>query len=77
MDVVTGFALSHICILDLLNPGCSAALAWLQLTLQVSLLLVLTTTAGVLFKARIRDRVGARLRLVFAALAEDGRNGRA
>ena len=75
--VVAGYAVSHIVILTLLHlrhfpvaanaPHGPSMQIWMQLNLQVSLLVVLATTAGVLGKPRIRKFTEARLRRFTAA----------
>jgi hypothetical protein len=55
LENVVGFGVSHLCILMVVPPECpQTALAWMELTLRVSVIVVLTTTAGVLFKPGIR-----------------------
>jgi hypothetical protein len=66
MTAVVGFIVSHLGILTVLHwghfnsrapqvPG-QSTFAWMELTLRVGLIVVMTSAAGVLFKPRIRKR---------------------
>jgi len=63
-EVIVGYVVSHICILNALHLGpfighnlrapAHSTLDWMELMLRVNLGLVLILTAGVLSKARVR-----------------------
>jgi hypothetical protein len=72
MTAVVGFIMSHLGILTVLHlghfnsrapqvPG-QSTFAWMELTLRVGLIVVMTSAAGVLFKPRIRKFAEARIR---------------
>jgi len=74
---VVGYSVSHVAILSLLYFGPHAAAlepvhglstqVWMELNLQVSLLVVLGSTAAVLWKPRIRKFTEAHMRKFTAA----------
>jgi hypothetical protein len=77
MTAVVGFIVSHLGILTVLHLGLfssqaprvpgQSTLAWMELTLRVGLIVVMTSTAGVLFRPRIRKFAEARIRKDSAA----------
>ncbi len=55
VDNIVGFSVAHLCIFMFVPPACpQSTLAWMELTLRVSLLVVLTTAAAVLYRTRNR-----------------------
>jgi hypothetical protein len=76
-QLIVGYVASHICILSALHTGrfsghaarlpAHSTLDWMELTLRVSLGLVLILTAGVLFKARVRRFAVSHIRRFIAA----------
>jgi hypothetical protein len=77
MEVIVGYVVSHICIVNLLHFGpfgghaprvpAHSTLDWMELMLRVSLGLVLVLTAGVLSKARVRRFAEPHIRKFIAA----------
>jgi hypothetical protein len=77
-QVIVGYVLSHICILNALHQSpfgghaprapLHSTLDWMDLTLRVSLGLVLILTAGVLSKARVRRFAESYIRRFIAAV---------
>jgi hypothetical protein len=76
-EVIAGYIVSHICILNALHLGpvsgygprapAHNTLDWMELMLRVSLGLVLILTAGVLSKARVRRFAEPHIRKFIAA----------
>jgi hypothetical protein len=76
-QVIVGYVVSHICIVNALHQGTFGGhaprapfhntLDWMELTLRVSLGLVLILTAGVLSKARVRRFAESHIRRFIAA----------
>jgi hypothetical protein len=76
-EVIAGYIVSHICILNALHLGALSGygprapahnnLDWMELMLRVSLGLVLILTAGVLSKARVRRFAEPHIRKFIAA----------
>src|SRR6267154_3514130 len=76
-EVIAGYIVSHICILNALHLGSVSGygprapahntLDWMELMLRVSLGLVLILTAGVLSKARVRRFAEPHIRKFIAA----------
>jgi len=75
-QVIVGYVVSHICILNALHLGpfsghvpapAHNTLDWMELMLRVSLGLVLILTAGVLSKARVRRFAEPHIRKFIAA----------
>lgn len=76
-EVTVGYVVSHICILNVLHLGpfgsqasrvpAHSTLDWMELTLRVSLGLVLILTAGVLSKARVQRMALPHIRKFIAA----------
>jgi hypothetical protein len=76
-EVIVGYVVSHICILNALHLGPLSGYAsrapahntldWMELMLRVSLGLVLILTAGVLSKARVREFAEPHIRKFIAA----------
>jgi hypothetical protein len=76
-EVIVGYVLSHICILNVLHLGLfsghsprlpgHSTLDWMELILRVSLGLVLILTAAVLSKARVRKFAELHIRKFIAA----------
>jgi len=76
-EVIVGYVVSHICIVNALHLGpfgghaarvpAHGTLDWMELTLRVSLGLVLILTAGVLSNARIRRIALPHIRKFIAA----------
>jgi hypothetical protein len=76
-EVIAGYIVSHICILNALHVGPLSGYAprapahntldWMELMLRVSLGLVLILTAGVLSKARVRRFAEPHIRKFIAA----------
>jgi hypothetical protein len=76
-EVIVGYVVSHICILNALHLGplggygprapAHNTLDWMELMLRVSLGLVLILTAGVLSKARVRRIALPHIRRFIAA----------
>jgi hypothetical protein len=76
-EVIVGYVVSHICILNALHFGAFGGhvppapahntLDWMELMLRVSLGLVLILTAGVLSKARVRRFAEPHIRKFIAA----------
>jgi hypothetical protein len=76
-EVIAGYVVSHICILNLLHAGpfsgqgarvpAHGTLGWMELMLRVSLGLVLVLTTAVLSKARVRRMALPHIRKFFAA----------
>jgi hypothetical protein len=77
-QVIVGYVVSHICILNALHhqglfaghaplAPSHSTLDWMELTLRVSLGLVLILTAGVLSKARVRRFAEFHIRRFIAA----------
>jgi hypothetical protein len=76
-EVIVGYVVSHICILNALRLGplggyaprapAHNTLDWMELMLRVSLGLVLILTAGVLSKAKVRRFAEPHIRKFIAA----------
>jgi hypothetical protein len=76
-EVIVGYVVSHICILNALHLGLLGGYAprapahntldWMELMLRVSLGLVLILTVGVLSKARVRRFAEPHIRRFIAA----------
>jgi hypothetical protein len=76
-QVIVGYVVSHICILNALHQGPFGGhaprvpfhntLDWMELTLRLSLGLVLILTAGVLSKAPVRRFAESHIRRFIAA----------
>ena len=76
-EVIVGYVVSHICILNALHLGpfighalrapAHSTLDWMELTLRVNLGLVLVLTAAVLCKARVRRIALPHIRKFIAA----------
>jgi hypothetical protein len=76
-EVIVGYVVSHICILNALHWGpfgghappapAHNTLDWMELMLRVSLGMVLILTAGVLSKARVRRFAEPHIRKFIAA----------
>ncbi len=76
-QVIVGYVVSHICIVNALHQGRFGGhaprvpfhntLDWMELTLRVGLGLVLILTAGVLSKARVRRFAESHIRRFIAA----------
>ena len=76
-EVIVGYVVSHICILNALHLGpfgghvppapAHNTLDWMELMLRVSLGMVLILTAGVLSKARVRRFAEPHIRKFIAA----------
>jgi hypothetical protein len=76
-EVIVGYVVSHICIVNALHLGplggygprapAHNALDWMELMLRVSLGLVLILTVGVLSKARVRRFAEPHIRKFIAA----------
>ncbi|MDP9012220.1 MAG: hypothetical protein M3O41_06120 [Pseudomonadota bacterium] len=72
MTAVVGFIVSHLGILIVLHLGSlgghssrgseQSTFAWMELTLRVGLIVVMASTAGVLFKPRLRKFSDSRIR---------------
>jgi hypothetical protein len=76
-QVIVGYVASHLCILNVLHQSLfggqaprapsHSTLDWMELTLRVSLGLVLILTAGVLSKTRVRQFAESHIRRFIAA----------